>query len=112
MSPEVACEEFSRIFYVKFGNFKFEHEDKVITSASLTTVLKLGKKNFYGSINPFHRICVGKQSDGDLQMFFIFEEFSLSLFSEERMRIETKSSLFSAFVPKKFILYKDKITLH
>ncbi|GBO31702.1 hypothetical protein AVEN_78672-1 [Araneus ventricosus] len=58
----------------------------------------------------FHRICVAKQSDEDLKMFFTFElsPFPLSLFSEEGMRKGTKSSLFSAFTPTKIDAVQGK----
>ncbi|GBM03233.1 hypothetical protein AVEN_26590-1 [Araneus ventricosus] len=70
----------------------------------LNNSAKIGKQNI--SVDPlilFHRICVAKQSDEDLKIFFIFElsPFPLSLFNEEGMREGTKSSLFSAFTQTK-----------
>ncbi|GBN72411.1 hypothetical protein AVEN_55093-1 [Araneus ventricosus] len=72
---------------------------------------KIGKEKI--TVDPltlFHRICVVKQSDEDLKMFFTFDlsSFPLSLFNEERMRKRTKSSLFSAFTPTKIDAVQGK----
>ncbi|GBM63231.1 Ornithine decarboxylase [Araneus ventricosus] len=68
---------------------------------------KIGKEKI--TVDPltlFHRICVAKQSDEDLKMFFTFElsPFPLSLFNEEG----TKSSLFSAVTPTKIDAVQGK----
>ncbi|GBN61093.1 hypothetical protein AVEN_36216-1 [Araneus ventricosus] len=77
----------------------------------LTTVPKLGiEKITVDPLTLFHRICVAKQSDEDLKMFFTFDlsPFPLSLFIEEAMRKGTKSSLISAFTPTKIDAVQGK----
>ncbi|GBN63335.1 hypothetical protein AVEN_47466-1 [Araneus ventricosus] len=86
-------------------------KDKVITFASVNNSAKIGKEKI--SVDPltlFHRICVAKQSDEDLKMFFTFElsPFPSLLFNEEGMRKGTKSSLFSAFTPTKIDAVQGK----
>ncbi|GBM91411.1 hypothetical protein AVEN_204281-1 [Araneus ventricosus] len=104
LSHELGCEGISRIGGGNFGNVKLKRKDKVITFVSFNNSGEIGKENI--TVDPltlFHRICVAKQSDEDLKMFFTFElsPFPLSLFSEEGMRKGIKSSLFSAFTPTK-----------
>ncbi|GBL81247.1 hypothetical protein AVEN_143575-1 [Araneus ventricosus] len=104
LSHELGCEGISRIVGGNFENVKFKRKDKVITLATVSNSAEIGKEKI--TVDPltlFHRICVAKQSDEDLKMFFTFEltPFPLSLFSEEGMRKGTKSSLFSAFTPTK-----------
>ncbi|GBN33282.1 hypothetical protein AVEN_124212-1 [Araneus ventricosus] len=94
-----------------FGNVKFKRKDKVITRTSVNNNAKIVKERI--TVDPltlFHRICVTKQSDEDLKMFFRFQllPFPLSLFSEEGMRMGTKSSLFSAFTPAKIDVVQGK----
>ncbi|GBM46363.1 hypothetical protein AVEN_65968-1 [Araneus ventricosus] len=86
------------------------HELKVGNGGHKRTA-KIGKEKI--TVDPltlFHRICVAKQSDEDLKMFFTFElsPFPLSLFNEEGMRKGTKSSLFSAFTPTKIDAIQGK----
>ncbi|GBM71018.1 hypothetical protein AVEN_56658-1 [Araneus ventricosus] len=111
LSHELGCEGMSRIVGGNFGNVKFKRKDKVITLASVNNSAKIGKEKI--TVDPltlFHRICVAKQSDEDLKMFLTFELslFPLSLFNEEGMRKETKSSLFSAFTPTKIDAVQGK----
>ncbi|GBM36639.1 hypothetical protein AVEN_187313-1 [Araneus ventricosus] len=85
--------------------------NKVITLASVNNSAKIGKEKItVAPLTLFHRICVAKQSDEDLKMFFTFElsPFPLSLFNEEGMRKGTKSSLFSAFTPTKIDAVQGK----
>ncbi|GBN20208.1 hypothetical protein AVEN_149938-1 [Araneus ventricosus] len=100
----VVARESAELAGGNFGNVKFKRKDKVITLASVNNSAKIGKEKI--TVDPltlFHRICVAKQSDEDLKMFFTFElsPSPLSLFNEEGMRKGTKSSLFSAFTPTK-----------
>ncbi|GBN50866.1 hypothetical protein AVEN_64316-1 [Araneus ventricosus] len=93
LSHELGCEGISRIVGGNFGNINFKHKDKVITLASVNNSAKIGREKI--TVNPltlFHRICVAKQSDEDLKMFFTFEllPFPLSMFNEEGMRKGTK----------------------
>ncbi|GBN07519.1 hypothetical protein AVEN_252893-1 [Araneus ventricosus] len=97
LSHELGCEGISRIVGGNFGNVKFKRKDKVITLASVNNSAKIGNEKM--TVDPltlFHRICVTKQSDEELKMFFTFEllSFPLSLFSEEGIRKRAKSFLY------------------
>ncbi|GBO33543.1 hypothetical protein AVEN_136880-1 [Araneus ventricosus] len=112
LSHDLGCEGISRIVGGNFGNVKFKRKNKVITLASVKNSAKIGREKI--TVDPltlFHRICVAKQSDEDLKVFFIFElsPFPLSLFNEEGMRKGTKSSLFSLLTSTKIDAVQGKI---
>ncbi|GBM88062.1 hypothetical protein AVEN_215128-1 [Araneus ventricosus] len=111
LSHELGCEGISRIVGGNFGNVKFKRKDKVIKLASVNNSAKIGKEKITADpLTLFHRICVAKQSDEDLEMFFTFvlSPFPLSLFKEEGMRKGTKSPLFSAITPTKIDAVQGK----
>ncbi|GBN01759.1 hypothetical protein AVEN_224471-1 [Araneus ventricosus] len=74
LSHELGCEGISIIVGGYFGNVEFKCKEKVIALASINNSAKIGKEKI--TVDPltlFHRICVAKQSDGELKMFFTFE---------------------------------------
>ncbi|GBO03906.1 hypothetical protein AVEN_91570-1 [Araneus ventricosus] len=85
-----------------FENVKFKRKGKVVTFASINSSVKIGNISIVvDTLILFHRLCIAKQSDGDLKAFFKFElsPFPISLFTGESMCKGTKSSLYTSFSP-------------
>lgn len=85
-----------------FQNVKFKRKLKVVTLSSAVRSVNVGNKQV--AVDPltlFHRLCVLKQSDEEMQSFFNYElsPFPMSMFSQEGMRKGTKSSFYAAFTP-------------
>ncbi|GBM41909.1 hypothetical protein AVEN_13626-1 [Araneus ventricosus] len=102
LSEEIGRYMISKMMGKNFENVKFKRKGKVVTLASINSSVKIG--NISIVVDPlilFHRLCIAKQSDGDLKAFFKFElpPFPISLFTGESMRKGTKSSLYTSFSP-------------
>jgi hypothetical protein len=85
-----------RIVGKKFGEVTCKHKDQVITLASISNCIRVAnKKADTDPLTIFQRVCIKKQSDKELKGHFKYElaPFPISLFSEEGMMKETKSSL-------------------
>ncbi|GBL73591.1 hypothetical protein AVEN_230607-1 [Araneus ventricosus] len=102
LSEEIGRDMISKMMGKNFENVKFKQKGKVVTLASINSPVKI--VNISIVVDPlilFHRLCIAKQSDGDLKAFFKFElsPFPVSLFTGESMRKGTKSSLYTSFSP-------------
>lgn len=102
LAQEIGTIGVSKIIGENFDSVKFKRKEKVLPLATVSNSIKVNQDII--PINPlmlFQRICVTKQSDGELKEHLKYEltPFPLSLFTEEGMRKGTKSSLYSAFSP-------------
>ncbi|GBM78082.1 hypothetical protein AVEN_132223-1 [Araneus ventricosus] len=62
---------FSKHIPFLINDVRFKRNDKVIKLSSVNNNAKIGKeKNIVDKLTLFHRICVAKQSDEELKMFF------------------------------------------
>lgn len=99
---EIGHEMMTGILVVEFGSLPFKQNNKVLSLSAVNISFTFNK--FSLSINPlllYQRICIAKNSETGLKHFLAYElvPFSLSLYSEEEMRKETKSLLYNAFEP-------------
>lgn len=102
MARELGREGVMQITGSSFGKVSFKRKDKVLSLASLSTSIKVRDKRV--DVEPltiFQRLCIIKQSDQELKEHFKYElaPYPMALFTEEGMRKETKSKLYSAFTP-------------
>ncbi|GBN67551.1 hypothetical protein AVEN_267491-1 [Araneus ventricosus] len=102
LSEEIGRDMISKMMGEKFENVKFKRKGKAVTLASINSLVKIC--NISIVVDPhilFHRLCIAKQSDNDLKVFFKFElsPFPILLFTGESMRKGTKSSLYTSFSP-------------
>lgn len=103
IAREVGIRCMKRMVGQKFESLKLKRKDKVVTLASVNCSLKIAGKKFTADpLTLFQRICIMKQSEDDLKELFAYElaPFPMSLFSEEGMRKNAKSTLYdAAFTP-------------
>ncbi|GBO13641.1 hypothetical protein AVEN_237351-1, partial [Araneus ventricosus] len=100
LSEEIGRDMISKMMGKNFENVKFKRKGKVVTLASINCSVKIGNISIVvDTLILFHRLCIAKQSDGDLKAFFKFKlsPFPISLFTRESMRKGTKSSLYTSF---------------
>ncbi|CAG9814961.1 unnamed protein product [Phaedon cochleariae] len=105
MAREIGISCMKKMVGENFEEVKLKRKNKVLTLASVSSVLKIKNKKF--TVDPltlFQRVCITKQSAEDLNELFRFElaPFPMSLFSEEgMMRKGKKSALYEAFTSVK-----------
>ncbi|GBN06895.1 hypothetical protein AVEN_240013-1 [Araneus ventricosus] len=102
LSEEIGRDMISKMMGKKFENVKFQRKGKVVTLASISSSVKICNISIVVDLHIlFHRLCIAKQSDDDLEAFFKFElsPFPILLFTGESMRKGTKSSLYTSFSP-------------
>ena len=102
MSQEVGIIGISSIIGKDFHSVKFKRKDRVIPLAAVNTSIRIEEVEI--PIDPlliFHRMCIAKKSEEELQQYLQFElsPYPLSLFCERGMRKGTKSSLYKIVKP-------------